>query len=137
MKSTILLLFSLFLFNGLSAQASTESSAKAQVASATSNTENITIRRTLYFKFNAKVTPDDIEYVRTTFKGLRDQIEGMTEAIWMVAPDKEETYTHFLMLEFANQQALKAYEKHPDHMAIAAKGPSLMAGFYMQDYEVK
>lgn len=137
MKSTILLLFSLFLFSGLSAQASTEGSAKAQVASATSNTENITMRRTLYFKFKSDVTPEDIEYVRSTFKGLRDQIDGMTEAIWMVAPDKEETYTHFLMLEFSNKEALKAYEEHPDHKAIAAKGPSLMAGFYMQDYEVK
>lgn len=137
MKSTVLLLFSLFLFNGLFAQSSTQSSAKAGMATASSAPENITIRRTLYFKFNAEVTPADIEYVRSTFKGLREQIEGMTEAIWMVAPDKEETYTHFLMLEFVNQQALKAYEEHPDHKAIAAKGPSLMAGFYMQDYEVK
>ena len=61
----------------------------------------------------------------------------MTEAIWMVSTDKDATFTHYLMLEFETDEALKAYEEHPDHKAIAAKGPSLMAGFHMKDYRVE
>lgn len=137
MKSSILLLFSLCFTCHLSAQTSTETSEKKEATEAVSSNETTTMRRTLYFKFKAEVTAEDIENVRTTFKGLRDQIEGMTEAIWMVAPDQDETYTHFLMLEFTTKAAVKAYEEHPDHKAIAAKGPSLIAGFYLQDYDVK
>jgi len=129
----MILLLSLFFSCGLVAQSSTETPSSETAAVA----EEAPIRRTLYFKFKPEVTVQEIEEVRTTFKGLKDQIDGMTEAIWMVAPDQEETYTHFLMLEFSHKEALKAYEEHPDHKAIAAKGPALIAGFYLQDYKVK
>ena len=137
MKPIFFLLLSIIFSGAVLAQSGEGTNTQKEIINPDSDVKPSPIRRTLYFKFKPEVTAEDIEYVRSTFKGLRDKIDGMTEAIWMVSPDKAETFTHFLMLEFESEEALGIYDEHPDHKAIAEKGPSLIAGLYMKDYLVE
>ncbi len=48
--------------------------------------------------------------------------------------DRENQFTHVMLLSFNSEEAEKAYEEHPDHKAVAKKGPELLETFFAMDY---
>jgi hypothetical protein len=92
-------------------------------------------RRLLYMSFKEGTSAEDIRYVKDTFQGMVDKIAGMDKAIWMRSPDDDSEYEYSLLLEFADTAALKAYEEHPDHQAVAEKGGAIVAKLLGHTYQ--
>ncbi len=70
------------------------------------------------------------------FWGLKEKVPGMLNFVFArdIKSRPNKPYTHVVLLSFVNEEAMKAYEKHPDLKAIAEKAPSIIESFFEMDY---
>ena len=63
-------------------------------------------RRLLYFSFKEGTSAEDIQFVKDSFQGLAQKVDGMTKAIWMECPDKGAEFKYSLLLEFDDSRGI-------------------------------
>jgi hypothetical protein len=93
------------------------------------------LHRLILVKYKAEVTDAQIEEGKQVFLGLKEKVPGMLDVIFAqdLKFNRKKPYTHVLLLSFSSEEAMKAYEEHPDHKALQ-KEPNLIENFFMMDY---
>lgn len=87
------------------------------------------IQRVMYFRFKPETKAGQIDEVKQLFTGLPAKVDGMVDAVWMSCGDANATYSHSVMLEFEREEAVTAYEQHPDHVRLTEIGPSVVIAY--------
>jgi len=94
------------------------------------------LHRLLLFKYKPEITQTQIDEAIQTFYGLKEKVPGMLDVVFAKAENfnREKQFTHVLKLSFSSEEAMKAYEEHPDHKAISKTGMAMLETFFMMDY---
>lgn len=94
------------------------------------------IRRLLYFSYKPDTPAEEIQLVKHKFQEMVSLVDGMEKAVWMESPDMDSPYRYSLLLEFANETAVKTYAAHPNHQVAVDKwklyGGKIMGHTYQQ-----
>lgn len=97
--------------------------------------EETSIRRIFYLSYKEGTPTETIQTTKHKFQEMVGLIDGMEKAVWMKSPDADSPYQYSLLLEFANQEALHAYEEHPNHKEVIKIGQTgIIADLYMHTY---
>ena len=99
--------------------------------------KNGPIRRMFHFSFKEETPEEEILFVKNSFQGMVPKISGMDQAILGRSADEGSYYNYSLFLEFANEDALKTYEEHPDHKAVPQRTRPFIAKWLSHTYQEK
>jgi len=88
----------------------------------------------LFFKWVDTIDETKKEEILNLFKGLPEKVEGFEKISINDIAESSGEYNLILSLEFTSEEAVKVYEKHPDHVKISKMGPELLSGFGFVDY---
>lgn len=81
-------------------------------------------------------SPEDIEDLLETLRGLRDSVESVIDlSVGEDFSGRGGGYTHGLFARFEDRDGLTQYLKHPDHVAGVQKLDALTTGRLVVDYE--
>lgn len=92
------------------------------------------VYRSIFFKYKAGTSPEAIDRVKDQFETLKNGEKGITDAIWMESDDKADHFTHALLLKFASEASLKAFEKDPDYIFLVLKAKNIIEEVSMSTY---
>ncbi len=88
------------------------------------------------FTVNDDASPEDIEDLLSTLRGLKDSVPGVVDlSVGEDFSGRGGGYTHGLFARFENREDLQGYLKHPEHVAGVEKLDALTAGRVVVDYE--
>ena len=74
------------------------------------------------FQWKSGVAPQDIRQALQEVEGLQDKIPGVVEICTGENTSQyAEGYTHVVLVRAKTKEAIDAYRKHPDHVAVAKK----------------
>ncbi len=94
------------------------------------------LHRLFLVKYKPEVTQAQIDENIQHFYRLKDEIPGILDVVSAsdIKSRPKKPYTHVTIVSFANEDAVKDYEKHPIHKDLAKTGPALIENFFMVDY---
>ena len=94
------------------------------------------LHRLFLIKYKPEITQAQIDEGVQTFYGLKEKVPGMLDVMFAkdIKFNRERQFTHVMILSFNSEEAMKAYEEHPDHKAIAKTGPAMIENFFSMDY---
>lgn len=74
--------------------------------------------------------------IKSGIEGLLGKIDGLTHAEVNISPLPSSSGDLMLDTTFADEEALKAYQKHPDHLAVATFVRSVVEERKCFDFEI-
>ncbi len=81
-------------------------------------------------------SPEDIEDLLETLRGLRNSVESVVDlSVGEDFSGRGGGYTHGLFARFEDRDGLTQYLKHPEHVAGVEKLDALTTGRLVVDYE--
>lgn len=81
-------------------------------------------------------SPEDIEDLLETLRGLRNSVESVVDlSVGEDFSGRGGGYTHGLFARFEDRDGLTQYLKHPEHVAGVEKLDTLTTGRLVVDYE--
>lgn len=96
------------------------------------------IRHILIIKFKDSVSPKQITDIKALFHSTIDKIEGVSGLEWGVNNSTEQRnqgYTHAVVMTFDNEAARDYYLPHPEHDALKAEFRPLLEDIIVFDYD--
>ncbi|WP_343485898.1 Dabb family protein [Allomuricauda sp. d1] len=99
-----------------------------------SKAETKPLQHVLLFDWKENVEESQKSEIMTLFYGLVDKIDGMESLKAMDVVKSSGNYDVAIFMVFDNEEALKEYEKHPDHIRISETAPPLLASFGVFDF---
>lgn len=97
------------------------------------------IRHILLIKFKQSADASKIEEIKALFESMPEKVEGVTSVEWGIndSPEnKNQGYTHSVLLNFANEAARQHYLPHPEHEALKEVFIPLLDDIVVFDYQV-
>ncbi len=79
------------------------------------------IRHILLIKFKENAEVSGIEKLKGLFEAMPSKVEGVTSVEWGLndSPEnKNQGYTHSVLMTFANEEGRQNYLPHPEHDAL-------------------
>jgi hypothetical protein len=92
------------------------------------------LHHVLLIKWAEDHDPGVKEEVLQLFYGLPDKIPGMTSFNMYPIEESSVDFDNVLIMLFSSEEALQAYQVHPDHELIKKIAPPLLSGFEEYDY---
>lgn len=97
------------------------------------------IRHILLIKFKPSVTAKQIDGIEALFHSTIDKIEGVSGLEWGLnnsTEDRNQGYTHAVLMNFDDAAARDYYLPHPEHEALKAEFRPLLEDIIVFDYEL-
>ncbi|MEZ8102339.1 Dabb family protein [Vibrio bivalvicida] len=97
------------------------------------------IRHILLIKFKQDAEQSEINKLRTLFEQMPAKIEGVVEVEWGLndSPEnKNQDYTHSVLMTFADEAGRQNYLPHPEHDALKEVFRPLLDDIIVFDYQV-
>lgn len=97
------------------------------------------IRHLLLIQFKDSVTSAQIEEVEALFTAIPGKVDGVVSAEWGAndSPEqKNQGYTHAVLMNFADEAGRQNYLPHPEHDALRAVFKPLVKDVIVVDYPV-
>lgn len=97
------------------------------------------IRHLLLIKFNQSADSSKIEALRSLFESMPEKVDGVTSVEWGIndSPEnKNQGFTHSVLMNFADEAARQHYLPHPEHEALKAVFIPLLEDIVVFDYPV-
>ncbi len=97
------------------------------------------IRHILLFNFNDIACSTEIEKLRLLFESMPEKVEGVLEVEWGLGDspeNKNQGYTHSVLMTFANEAGRQNYLPHPEHEALKLVFGRLLGDLVVFDYQV-
>ena len=89
----------------------------------------------VFLAANEDASPEDIEDLISSIRGLRDTVPGVVDlAVGENFSPRSGGYTHGLFVRFETAEDLQGYLEHPDHQAVVEKLDRLTSRIVV-DYE--
>lgn len=92
------------------------------------------LQHVLLFDWKEDVEATQKEQILELFRGLVDKMEGFNTLSIKEVIKSSGNFDMVLILEFTSEDALKAYEVHPDHVKISEIAPPLLGDFSVFDF---
>lgn len=93
-------------------------------------------KRLLLFTFKPEATTAQLAKIKKEYRKMVDQIDGMNEATWMVAPETASPFSHAVLLQFNSEAALRAFEAHSDQSRISRLCEPILISRETNDYRL-
>ncbi|USD67990.1 Dabb family protein [Vibrio sp. SCSIO 43136] len=96
------------------------------------------IRHILLIKFKPEAAECDIAKLKFLFETMPNKIKGVTAVEWGIndSPEnKNQGYTHSVLMTFANDEARERYLPHPEHDALKVVFRPLLEDIVVFDYQ--
>lgn len=97
------------------------------------------IRHILLIKFKDSAEPSAIEHLRALFDAIPSNIEGVDAVEWGLndSPEnKNQGYTHSVLMTFSDEAGRQAYLPHPEHEALKEVFGPLLEDIIVFDYQI-
>lgn len=97
------------------------------------------IRHILLIRFKKTADAPEIEKLKTLFASMPNKIEGVVSVEWGIndSPEnKNEGYTHSVLMTFANDQGRENYLPHPEHEKLKQVFEPILEDIIVFDYQV-
>ncbi|OAJ94180.1 Dabb family protein [Vibrio bivalvicida] len=97
------------------------------------------IRHILLIKFKQDAEQSEINKLRTLFEQMPAKIEGVVEVEWGLndSPEnKNQGYTHSVLMTFADEAGRQNYLPHPEHDALKEVFRPLLDDIIVFDYQM-
>ena len=97
------------------------------------------IRHILLIKFKQSVELFQINEIQNLFESLTTKIEGVVSVEWGLnnSPEnKNQGYTHSVLMTFANEEGRQNYLQHPEHEALKKVFKPLLDDLLAFDYQI-
>ena len=97
------------------------------------------IRHILLIRFRHSAELSEIDAVRQMFAAIPDKVAGVVSVEWGVndSPEnKNQGYTHSVLMTFADEQGRQNYLPHPEHDALKVVFGPLLEDIVVFDYPV-
>ena len=97
------------------------------------------IRHILLIAFKDNVEQSQIDEIRALFELMPEKVEGVASVEWGVnnSPEqKNQGYTHSVLMTFANEAGRERYLPHPEHNALKKVFGPLLKDIVVFDYQV-
>lgn len=97
------------------------------------------IRHILLIKFQDSAELADIDRVKSLFDAIPDKVDGVVSVEWGLndSPEnKNQGYTHCVLMTFTNEQARQHYLPHPEHESLKEVFLPLLEDIIVFDYQV-
>lgn len=97
------------------------------------------IRHILLIKFKQSIELFQINEIQTLFESLPTKIEGVVSVEWGLnnSPEnKNQGYTHSVLMTFTNEEGRQNYLQHPEHEALKKALKPLLEDLLVFDYQI-
>lgn len=97
------------------------------------------IRHILFIKFKENAEVSGIEKLKGLFEAMPNKVEGVTSVEWGLndSPEnKNQGYTHSVLMTFANEEGRQNYLSHPEHDALKDVFRPLLDDIIVFDYSL-
>lgn len=97
------------------------------------------IRHILLIKFKDSAEPAQISAVKSLFEAIPNKVDGVLSVEWGLndSPEnKNQGYTHVVLMTFANEAGRQNYLPHPEHDALKHDFWPLLEDIVVVDYPV-
>ena len=97
------------------------------------------IRHILLIQFKPDADPQAIDAVHDAFLAIPSKISGVESVEWGEndSPEnKNQGYTHCVLMTFADEESRSRYLPHPDHKALVAIFRPILDKIIVFDYNV-
>lgn len=81
------------------------------------------LRHVVFFDFTDQATDSVLKNLGNELTGLQKTVDPIQDLEWgaNINSTEDTEYTHCLLVTFKNEEGLKEYNDHPDHLAVAEK----------------
>lgn len=96
------------------------------------------IRHILLIKFKSTATAGDLNELKQLFEAIPQKVRGVDAVEWGVndSPEgKNETFTHAVLMTFADEAGRQNYLPHPEHDALKAVFGPILDDIIVLDYQ--
>ena len=97
------------------------------------------IRHILLIKFKEDAEESEIEKLKRLFEAMPSKVEGVTSVEWGLndSPEnKNQGYTHSVLMTFADEEGRQNYLPHPEHDALKDVFRPLLDDIIVFDYSL-
>ena len=97
------------------------------------------IRHILLIKFKEYAEASEIEKLKGLFEAMPSKVEGVTSVEWGLndSPEnKNQGYTHSVLMTFADEEGRQNYLPHPEHDALKDVFRPLLEDIIVFDYSL-
>ena len=97
------------------------------------------IRHILFIKFKDSGVQTQIDNLQLLFDSIPSKVEGVVSVEWGFndsQEDKNQGYTHCVLMTFENEEGRQNYLSHPEHEALKAVFAPLLEDIIVIDYQV-
>ncbi|MCC4785284.1 Dabb family protein [Vibrio lentus] len=97
------------------------------------------IRHILLIKFKEEAEASEIEKLKGLFEAMPSKVEGVTSVEWGLndSPEnKNQGYTHSVLMTFADEAGRQNYLPHPEHDALKDVFRPLLDDIIVFDYSL-
>ncbi len=97
------------------------------------------IRHILLIKFKVSANESQIYELRKLFDSIPSKVEGLLSVEWGLndSPEnKNQGYTHSVLMTFSNEEGHRNYLSHPEHKALQEIFDPLLKDILVFDYHV-
>lgn len=96
------------------------------------------IRHVLLIKFKESAEAAEVEKLRALFEAMPEKVEGVVSVEWGLndSPEnKNQGYTHAVLMTFADEAGRQNYLPHPEHEALKLVFSPLLEDIVVFDYQ--
>ncbi|PTP41524.1 Dabb family protein [Vibrio splendidus] len=97
------------------------------------------IRHILLIKFKENAEASEVQKLKMLFEAMPNKVEGVTSVEWGLndSPEnKNQGYTHSVLMTFADEEARQNYLPHPEHDALKDVFRPLLEDIIVFDYSL-
>ncbi len=81
------------------------------------------VRHIILWKLKSSFSPEEKQKkaleIKTGLEGLKGKIPGLTEIEVIITPLESSNADVMLLSSFTDEESLKGYQAHPEHLAVA------------------
>ncbi|MCQ8866842.1 Dabb family protein [Vibrio splendidus] len=97
------------------------------------------IRHILLIKFKENAEASEVQKLKMLFEAMPNKVEGVTSVEWGLndSPEnKNQGYTHSVLMTFADEEARQNYLPHPEHDELKDVFRPLLEDIIVFDYSL-
>lgn len=97
------------------------------------------IRHILLIRFKQHVTSSEIANLKCLFEDIPSKIEGVSSVEWGInnsPEEKNQGYTHSVLMTFTDEDARQRYLPHPEHDALKVVFRPILEDLIVFDYQL-